>query len=127
MQTDGATGVNVFISGKEVGADSMVLQTGISGNYEGGIGYRTDGGTVEGEAKLQVAEFRISDIIRYTEDFIPTNNWSLDTASSPWEPVVAHHSMVPFHKPGVRMLRSPLLELPSPFFSLHFDFLDVLA
>jgi hypothetical protein len=82
VQTDGTTGVNVFINGKNVGGGVLTLQTGISGNYEGGIGYRTDGGTVEGEAKLSVAEFRISDFVRYTSDFIPTNNWSLDSATT---------------------------------------------
>ena len=82
VQTDGETGVDVFINGSEVGAASLTLQSGISALYEGGIGYRTDGGTVEGEANMSVAEFRISNNIRYNSDFIPTNNWPIDSATS---------------------------------------------
>jgi hypothetical protein len=67
-----------YVDGTLVGTADTIFDGGVGGTTNGGIGYRTDNSVEVEFAHMKVAEFRISDTVRYDQDFAPTTGWAVD-------------------------------------------------
>ena len=72
--------VQVFVNGSLVGENTLTPDA-FSNVYDGGIGYLTDDGGAKDWANMVLYEFRISNILRYTDGDTPSSNWEPDSST----------------------------------------------